>query len=68
MLVEFLIVAVGFIIVVLLSNVVIKNSIQIATHYGLSGTFIGLTLLSIGTSIPEIVTHIIGSLDRKSVV
>jgi cation:H+ antiporter len=62
MLVEFLIVAVGFIIVVLLSNVVIKNSIQIATHYGLSGTFIGLTILSIGTSIPEIVTHIIGSI------
>ncbi len=63
MLVESLIIIVGFVIIVLLANIVIKNSIQIAHHYGLSGTFIGLTILSIGTSIPEIMTHIIGSVN-----
>ncbi len=61
MLTESLTVIIGFIIIVLLAEVIIKNSVQLAKHYGLSGTFIGLTILSIGTSIPEIMTHIIGS-------
>ncbi|MFH1440009.1 MAG: sodium:calcium antiporter [Candidatus Woesearchaeota archaeon] len=63
MLVQFLIVIAGVMIILLLSHIIIKNSISLAAHYGLSGTFIGLTLLSIGTSIPEIMTHIIGSID-----
>jgi cation:H+ antiporter len=63
MLVESLIVAVGFIIIIILAEIIIKNSIELAKHYGISGTFIGLTVLSIGTSIPEIMTHIIGSIN-----
>ncbi len=62
MLFEFLIVIIGVIIVLLLAEVIIKNSIELAKHYGVSGTFIGLTVLSIGTSIPEIMTHVIGSI------
>jgi len=50
------------IIVLALAQIIVSNSIELAKHYGLSGTFIGLTILSIGTSIPEIMTHIIGSL------
>ncbi|MBU0470597.1 MAG: hypothetical protein KKA62_04475 [Nanoarchaeota archaeon] len=63
MLIEFLIVLVGLVIVLLMAEIIINNSISLAKHYGLSGTFMGLTLLSIGTSIPEIMTHIIGSID-----
>jgi len=63
MLVESLTLLAGVIIILALAELIIRNSIQIAKHYGLSGTFIGLTLLSIGTSIPEIMTHIIGSID-----
>ena len=62
MLVESLIVFTGVIIILLLAEIIIKNSIELSKHYGVSGTFIGLTVLSIGTSIPEIMTHIIGSL------
>ncbi|MBU0457771.1 MAG: hypothetical protein ABH824_04145 [Nanoarchaeota archaeon] len=61
MLIEFLIVIIGIIIILILAEIIIKNSIQLSEHYGLSDTFIGLTILSIGTSIPEIMTHIIGS-------
>ena len=63
MLIETLIFIIGVIIVLFLANIIIKNSIELAKHFGLSGTFIGLTILSIGTSIPEIMTHIIGSIN-----
>ena len=61
MLIESLTVFVGVIMILLLAEIIIKNAIELAKHYGLSGSFIGLTVLSIGTSIPEIMTHIIGS-------
>jgi len=61
MLTEFLIIAVGLIIILLLSELVIRNAIELAEHFHLTGTFIGLTVLSLGTSIPEIMTHVVGS-------
>ena len=63
MLIESLIVGLGVIIILLLAEIIIKNSVALSKHFGLSGTFIGLTILSIGTSIPEIAAHIIGSID-----
>ncbi|MGD8558699.1 MAG: hypothetical protein PVF34_03285 [Gammaproteobacteria bacterium] len=59
---DFLTVLIGFAIILALGEIVIKNAIELAEHFKLSGTFIGLTVLSIGTSIPEIFTHIIGSI------
>jgi len=63
MLVEMLIVLAGVLVILALAQVIIKNAIELSKHYGISGTFIGLTVLSIGTSVPEIMTHIIGSIN-----
>jgi cation:H+ antiporter len=63
LLTEVIVVLAGVILILLLAEVIIKNAIKLAGHFGLSGTFIGLTILSIGTSIPEIMTHIVGSVD-----
>ncbi len=63
MFLNFLTIFVGVILVVALSDVIVRRSIHLADHFHLSGTFIGLTLLSIGTSIPEIMTHVVGSFD-----
>ena len=63
MLIEFLTVIIGAIIILILAQIIISNSIELAKHYGLSGTFIGLTVLSIGTSMPEIMTHVVGSIN-----
>ena len=41
---------------------VVEKMIKIAHHFKLSDTFVGLTVLSIGTSLPEIGSHIIASL------
>ena len=63
MLTEVIVVLAGVILILLLAEVIIKNAIKLAGHFGLSGTFIGLTILSIGTSIPEIMSAIVGSID-----
>ena len=39
----------------------VKKLLIIAHHFGVSETFIGLTVLSIGTSLPEIANHFIAS-------
>lgn len=61
MLLEFLTVILGCVVIVLLAHLIIKKNVEIAEHFGLSGTFIGMTILSIGTSLPEILTHLVGS-------
>jgi cation:H+ antiporter len=63
MLIEALTILAGVVVILILAEIIIKHSIKLAGHFGLSGTFIGLTILSIGTSIPEIITHIIGSVN-----
>ncbi|HLD00111.1 MAG TPA: hypothetical protein VJC39_00025 [Candidatus Nanoarchaeia archaeon] len=62
MLAEFLTILAGIIVIVTLSELIIKYSILLAQHYGMSGTFIGLTILSLGTSIPEIMTSLLGGI------
>jgi len=61
-LVDYVIVLGGTLVILLLAEVVIRQSVLIRHHYGLSGSFLGLTLLSIGTSLLEIMNHVIGSI------
>lgn len=49
-------------ILVLSSEFVVKKLINIAHYFGVSNTFIGLTVLSVGTSLPEIGSHVVASL------
>tara|TARA_Y100000310_G_C20564534_1_gene754776 strand:- start:270 stop:1241 length:972 start_codon:yes stop_codon:yes gene_type:complete len=53
----------GIVLILGLAELIVKSSMKLARHYGLSGTFIGLTILSIGTSIPEIMSAVAGSLN-----
>jgi cation:H+ antiporter len=59
---DFITVLFGIAIILGLSEIVIRSAIELAEHFKLSGTFIGLTVLAIGTSIPEIFTHVVGSI------
>lgn len=52
----------GVAAILLLAELIIRNAIKVANYSGLSGTFIGMTILSIGTSVPEIMSHIVGSI------
>ncbi|RJQ22556.1 sodium:calcium antiporter [Candidatus Woesearchaeota archaeon] len=44
----------------------IRGAKNIAAHFRISQTFIGLTILSIGTSIPEIALAVTGGIDRAA--
>jgi len=45
---------------------VVDGAIDIATSWGMSETFIGLTIVGVGTSLPELVTSIIAALKNNS--
>lgn len=49
---------VGGIVVVLGSNVTVDSATEIAQMLGLSERFIGLTIVALGTSLPELVTSV----------
>jgi cation:H+ antiporter len=61
MLLEFMGLLGGAIVIFILAELALKRTIDLAEHWGWSGTFIGMTVLSIGTSIPEIMSHIVAS-------
>ncbi len=54
---------VAVVFLVFVADKVIEKSIRICKHLGISQVFIGLTVISIGTSLPEITTHVVASLD-----
>jgi cation:H+ antiporter len=55
----------GLILVIYGGNMVVDQSVKIASLLGLSHHFIGLTVVGIGTSLPEYITSIIALLKGK---
>lgn len=64
---KILIFIVGGIVAILLGGkMVVENASEIARAFGFSETFIGLTIVAIGTSLPELVTSIIAAKKGES--
>ncbi|MEX2648706.1 MAG: hypothetical protein WD673_06795 [Alphaproteobacteria bacterium] len=61
MLHDALVITAGIAAILILSDAVVRMSDRLMGHYGLSGGFVGLTVLAIGTSLLEIATHVVGS-------
>ena len=55
----------GLIGVIITSRIVLESSIRIAQHFDISETIIGLTVIAIGTSLPEISTCITAALKNE---
>ena len=51
----------GLIAIMLGGNMVVKGATKLAAQFGLSDTLIGLTIVAVGTSLPELVTSLVGS-------
>ncbi len=47
-------------------ELVVRSSTQIALAFGLSETLIGLTIVAVGTSLPELITSVVASFKRQS--
>ena len=51
----------GLVAVIFGGDLVVDNACVIATNFGVSQNFIGLTIIAIGTSLPELVTSIVAT-------
>lgn len=58
--------ALGLIGLPLGANLLVENATVIAKQYGVSDTVIGLTLVAIGTSLPELATTVMAALRRQA--
>lgn len=63
MLGSLLVVVLGGVAILVLAELLVGRAMALSRHHGWSGGFLGLTVLSVGTSIPEVLTHIVGSVD-----
>ncbi len=52
---------IGIIVLLISAEYVVRRLIRMAHHFGVSNTFIGLTVMSISTSLPEIGSHLAAS-------
>jgi cation:H+ antiporter len=57
-----ILIAIGLGLLTLGSFITVENAVSIAKSYGVSERIIGLTLIAIGTSLPELVTSIVAAL------
>lgn len=61
-----LMVVVGAVMIVVGSDVTVNAATQLATIFGMSERFIGLTIVALGTSLPELVTSVTAAVKGKA--
>src|SRR3546814_7804630 len=63
---EMLMLAIGLVIIVVGADWLVEGAVDLARLWNVSDAFIGLTIVAIGTSAPELVTTIIRSEEHTS--
>ena len=63
---QFVLIVIGFIFLVKGADFLVKSATSIAKKFGLSEMLIGLTIVAIGTSLPEVFITITSSIDGHS--
>lgn len=66
MVLEILLIIIGFIFLIKGADFLVKSAISIAKRLGLSEMLIGLTILAVGTSLPEMFITITSAIDGHS--
>ncbi len=57
---------VGIALLIGSSKIIVNSGIAIASYLGVSDTVIGLTLIAVGTSLPELATTIVGLIKKET--
>lgn len=55
----------GLVLVVLGGNFLVSGAVTLAQSWGISDTVIGLTIVAVGTSLPEFVTSVLAAIRRQ---
>lgn len=66
MFIELLLLLVGFVILIKGADLLVNGSSSVAKKFGISNIAIGLTVVSFGTSTPELVVSVISALEGKN--
>ena len=61
-----LFVIIGGVAIVIGSNVTVSSATVIATYFGMSEKMIGLTIIALGTSLPELITSTMAAARKKA--
>lgn len=61
-------VALGLVALVLGARWLVDGAVTVARDFGVSEAFIGLTIVAVGTSLPELATSVIAALRRQSAI
>lgn len=61
-----LLICIGFIGLVVGGELIVKSAVDIATRCGVSEAIIGLTVVALGTSLPELATSVIAAFKKNS--
>jgi len=56
----------GLILMLWGAHILVNNAVLVAGHFGVSETVIGLTVIALGTSLPELTTSVLASLKGES--
>ena len=56
----------GLVVLMFGARFLVDGSVSIAQSFGVSAAFIGLTIVAVGTSLPELATSIIAAFRRQS--
>lgn len=64
--IAFLLILIGFLALIIGSRLVVDNAVKLARLFGVSEKFIGITIVSAGTSLPELVTSLVAAIRRNS--
>lgn len=64
--VSFLLLVVGIVLLVAGGNMAVGGAITIAEAFGISQALIGLTVVALGTSLPELATSVVAALKKKA--
>jgi cation:H+ antiporter len=58
--------AVGLVLLLVSSNILVSSSVKLAQFFGVSDLVIGLTIVAIGTSLPELAASVTGALKHHT--
>ena len=64
--ISFILILIGLVSLILGSRLVVDNAVKIAHLFGASEKLIGITIISAGTSLPELVTSVVAAFRKKS--
>ena len=61
-----LFVLIGFLCLVIGGEMIVKSAVKVAIKWGVSDAIIGLTIVALGTSLPELATSVIAAIKKNS--